>query len=310
MAQTPGTTGNNPTAEKLGDSLKTADAVNPKPPGSTDATANSAKVDFTGKLHSGNVAKDAQRDQNFDGTLQKGKDTLTDGVERKVVPTDAAAESSTLTVNEMLATKSAGPATNAPVVVEPGSAMVTKEHKDSTDTKYYRSSVPTFNFRFAKGRRARFSHYWLKTNDSTVQDYVESNLMHMENIRVHEGTKEEYEHEKTLYGDPNVIVNAQPLPNQSRLDARRVREIALSAKAPRTDANPGLMEPETGNAQQDHFTQFKQVQTDDLRRPVVDDRLGPTERQRAVQERNATGGGLPAVDTKANTPLPNEDVVK
>lgn len=278
--------------------------VNPKPAGSTDANMPSSKVDFTNKLHASGQAKDANRDQNFDGTGQLGKDTLTDGKARTQVPADAAAESSQLTVNEMIGARAAGPAGIPAQNVQPGSVMVPDDSPRAVATKYYRSSLPSINFRYGRGQRARFERYWMKTNNADVQFYIEHQLMYQPNaqLQITEGTEQEYNESRNIYGRVDPVI--EPLPDQGELDKRRVRQQALHAKATRTDANPDLVEPETGVAQQDHFSQFQQVQTDDLNNPVVDDRVGPTEAQRAVQERNAIGGGVPAKDSKADAPNP------
>lgn len=277
------------------------DAVNPAG-GDQEALANSSRVSFTGKLNASGAAKDANRDQNFDGTNQDGKDTL--GTSKAPVPRDPAAEASQLTVNQLTGDLSAGPAGIPRPVVGPGSAMVAEDAATAGPTKYYRSSIPTFNFRFANGQRAQFSNYWLVTNDANVQFYVERRLMTVPNtsIKIEEGTEADYNRDRNLYGVVQPVI--EPLPVQEELDARTFRQTALQAKAPRTADNPDVIEPEVGNAQQDHFTNFRRTQTDDLNRPVVDDRIGPTEAQRSVQERNAIGGAAPSVDVRANAPNP------
>lgn len=281
-----------------------ASATNPKPAGSTDAQANSSKVDFTTKVHASTDASDANRDQNFDGTGQAGKDTLADGTARTTVATDAAAESSQLTVNELIGARAAGPAGLPTQTVEPGSVTVPEDSARAQATKFYRSSMPAFTFRYGRGQRASFSAYWLKTNNADVQFYIERQLMGNTSaqVQVTEGTEDDYNKDRNLYGIVQPVI--EPLPDQGALDARQFRVGALQAKAPRTDHNPDVLEAETGNAQQDHFTQAYRVQTDDLNRPVVDDRVNSTEAQRAVQERNAVGGAPPATDSRANAPNP------
>lgn len=220
---------------------------------------------------------------------------------------DTAAESSTLTKNAMDATFGRGPSPQDRLPSDvadrsiSGAASATGD-SDNAKVRFFYTDFHGMSFRAGpKGdNRVTFDGRVLVTADEEAIKYIEENFLDKgTRFRITEISEDEYR-ERRSHGDVVATHTTMFDPRDKDKVVLQPRT-AVTARKPRTDADPRVQGlPETGNAQQDHFTQGEKLIAEE--RPGTS--TGNVQLQRNKAELDAVAGKGVASDSKANPPPP------
>jgi hypothetical protein len=225
------------------------------------------------------------------------------------VVSDTAAESSTLTRNQLDQPFGRGPSPQDFVGAAADNERIDREISTARNSTGDKGEVQYFYTDFSglgfgaglKGdTRVKFQGRVLATSDPVVIKYIEENFLDKgTQFRVKKIDEGEYRNHRT-HGD--VVPTRRTIEELDKRDIRvKPNARALTARAPRTDANPEVLEPEIGNAQQDHFTQADLIIGQE--RPGTS--TGNIQLGRNKQELAAAAGESPAVDARADQRKPD-----
>lgn len=164
---------------------------------------------------------------------------------------------------------------------------------------YFRSSIPAFAFRPGRGVRLQFENHFFATDNPAVIYYIRTQLMNVRNspVVITESSESDMQKERTIVQQPVI----EPLPGSEGLDNIRLQRAALFTKAPRTDANPDPIIPETGNGPRDQLSSVQVVSTPaEVRAAVSAHQEDVVQQRRNAAEFAAAQGDGVAADALAN----------
>lgn len=225
------------------------------------------------------------------------------------VTSDTAAESSTLTRNQQDTVLGRGPSPQDQLPSQVGreaidreiAAAKTAQGDEDAEVRYFYSDYPNMGIQAGRRgtKRAVFRGRVLATSDPEIIKHIEENHLDKgRQFRIREISEDEYRENREGGYEAPTITTLRDVRMMGQ--KRELVAAALQARAPRTDANPAVMEPETGNAQQDHFTQAALLIGQE--RPETS--TGNVQLQRNQQTLNELRGAPPKPDAQANAPAP------